>query len=97
LLESETTERPKMGFGVPLAQWFRGELKDYARDVLLDSRALGRDYFRAGAVEQMLDEHSSGTFDHAYRLWGLLVFEVWHRTWLDGHNRPRAVGVSGTA
>ncbi|HEX5103613.1 MAG TPA: asparagine synthase (glutamine-hydrolyzing), partial [Pirellulaceae bacterium] len=40
LLPAEVTARPKMGFGVPLAQWFRGELKDYARDVLLDSRAV---------------------------------------------------------
>ncbi|MEX0978903.1 MAG: asparagine synthase (glutamine-hydrolyzing), partial [Pirellulales bacterium] len=91
LLPPEVTERPKMGFGVPLAQWFRGEMKDYAREVLLDSRALARDYFRPGAVEQMLDEHQQGTFDHAYRLWGLVVFEVWHRTWLDGGRIPTGV------
>jgi asparagine synthase (glutamine-hydrolysing) len=97
LLPAEVTGRAKMGFGVPLAQWFRGELQDYARAVLLDSRALGRDYFRPGAVEQMLDEHQAGTFDHAYRLWGLLVFEIWHRTWLDGHKPSSAVGASASA
>jgi asparagine synthase (glutamine-hydrolysing) len=83
-LPPEVTRRPKMGFGVPLAAWFRGELREYARAVLLDPRSTSRGYFRAGAVEQLLDEHQSGACDHGYRLWGLLVFELWHRTWLDG-------------
>lgn len=97
LLPPEVTHRPKMGFGVPLAQWFRDELKDYARQVLLDSRAVSRDYFRPGAVEQMLDEHQKGAFDHGYRLWGLLFFEVWHRTWLDGRPSGTAIRASATA
>ena len=84
LLPPEVTRRPKMGFGVPLAAWFRGELKDYARAVLLDARSTSRGYFRPCAISQLLDEHQSGVFDHGYRLWGLLVFELWHRTWLDG-------------
>jgi asparagine synthase (glutamine-hydrolysing) len=84
LLPADVTGRPKMGFGVPLAQWFRGELAGYAREVLLDARAEAREYFRPGAIRQLLAEHQSGAFDHGYRLWGLLFFEVWHRTWLDG-------------
>ncbi len=87
LLPESVTRRPKMGFGVPLAQWFRGELRDYAHDVLLDGRARSRGYFREAAVERLLSEHCAGTFDHGYRLWGLLVFELWHRNWLDGHDR----------
>jgi len=89
LLPESVTRRPKMGFGVPLAQWFRGELREYAHDVLLDERARSRGYFREGAVERLLAEHDAGAFDHGYRLWGLLVFELWHRTWLDGHNRAK--------
>jgi asparagine synthase (glutamine-hydrolysing) len=84
LLPREVTHRPKMGFGVPLAQWFRGELREYAHSVLLDGGAASRSYFRPGAVAQLLQQHASGAFDHGYRLWGLLVFELWHRTWLDG-------------
>jgi asparagine synthase (glutamine-hydrolysing) len=84
LLPREVTQRPKMGFGVPLGQWFRGELREYAHAVLLDGGAASREYFRPGAIAQLLEQHASGTFDHGYRLWGLLVFELWHRTWLDG-------------
>jgi asparagine synthase (glutamine-hydrolysing) len=97
LLPPEVTRRPKMGFGVPLAQWFRGELASYARQVLLDPRALARDYFRAGAVERLLDEHQSGAFDHGYRLWGLLFFEVWHRTWLDDRPSSAPLGTAASA
>jgi asparagine synthase (glutamine-hydrolysing) len=86
LLPRSLMRRPKMGFGVPLAQWFRHELGDYARQVLLDPVASGRGYFRPEAVRALLDEHRSGAFDHAYRLWGLLVFELWHRQWID--SRP---------
>ena len=91
LLPRGVTRRPKMGFGVPLEQWFRHELKDYSRQVLLDSRAVQRNFFRPGAVERMLDEHQTGAFDHGYRLWGLLFFELWHRQWID--NGPSIAGV----
>ncbi|MBI3836489.1 MAG: asparagine synthase (glutamine-hydrolyzing) [Planctomycetia bacterium] len=96
LLPSRVMRRPKMGFGVPLEHWFRNELKDYSRQVLLDSRAAARGYFRPGAVEQMLDEHQTGRFDHGYRLWGLLFFELWHRQWMDNQPTPLAVSASAT-
>ena len=48
LLPPAIRRRRKMGFGVPLDHWFRNELKDYAREVLLDPQTLGRGYFRAG-------------------------------------------------
>ena len=89
------TRRPKMGFGVPLEPWFRHELKDYSRQVLLDRQAVQRGYFRPGAVERMLDEHQTGAFDHGYRLWGLLFFELWHRQWVD--NGPSISGVPDRA
>jgi asparagine synthase (glutamine-hydrolysing) len=92
LLPSRVARRPKMGFGVPLASWFRGELKDHSRQVLLDPRAGQRGYFRPGVVERMWNEHQSGKFDHGYRLWALLFFELWHQQWLDGE--PSKVVVS---
>ncbi len=91
LLPPRVARRPKMGFGVPLAQWFRGELKDYARQMLLDSPAAGAAYFRPGAVERLWSEHQSGAFDHGYRLWGLLFFEQWHRQWVDRAPVPAVV------
>ena len=72
-----------MGFGVPMDHWFRGPLAGFAREILLDRRALARGYFRPEAVEKLLDEHISGQYDRAYRLWALLVLELWHRQWVD--------------
>jgi asparagine synthase (glutamine-hydrolysing) len=84
LLPGEIWRRRKMGFGVPLDHWFRHELRDYTRDVLCAPLALGRGYFRPEAVTRLVDEHQSGQFDHSYRLWSLLFFELWHRQWIDG-------------
>ncbi len=84
LLPRSVVRRKKMGFGVPLAHWFRHELSQFARDVLLDERTLSREYFRPESVRRTLQEHQSGQFDHGYRLWSLLVLELWMRQWLDG-------------
>ena len=46
--------------------------------------AVTRGYFRPDSVERMIREHTEGSFDHAYRLWALLILELWHREWVDG-------------
>lgn len=83
LLPPSVRQRGKMGFGVPLDHWFRHELRDFAHDILLDPLAQSRGYFRPEAIRNLLDEHMSGRFDRSHRLWTLLFFEMWHRTWLD--------------
>ena len=83
LLPPAIQRRSKMGFGVPLDHWFRGELRPLLQEVLLDPRSLGRGYFRAEAVEKLVAEHTSGKWDHSYRLWSLLVLELWQQTFLD--------------
>jgi asparagine synthase (glutamine-hydrolysing) len=83
LLPDEIWTRKKMGFGVPLDHWFRDELKPMTHDLLLSGPATERGYFRAEYVEQLVREHEEGRFDHAYRLWSLLVLELWLRTWCD--------------
>ena len=83
LIPKEVKRRPKMGFGVPLDHWFRGPLADFAREVLLDRKTVGRGLFRQQAVDSLLNDHISGRFDHSYRLWSLLVLELWQRRWLD--------------
>jgi asparagine synthase (glutamine-hydrolysing) len=83
LLPRPIQRRAKMGFGVPLDHWFRNELKDFARDILLDPHTLERGYFRQAAVGHLLDEHQAGRFDHSVRLWTLLVLELWQRQWVD--------------
>jgi len=86
LIPRDIRRRPKMGFGVPLDHWFRHELRDLAREVLLDSSTLDRGYFRPDAVRRLVDEHLEARFDHSYRLWALLFFELWHRSWVDAES-----------
>jgi asparagine synthase (glutamine-hydrolysing) len=83
LLPPAIQRRSKMGFGVPLDHWFRGELAPLLKDVLLDRRSLDRGLFRPQAVEQLVNEHVTGRWDHSYRLWSLLVFELWQQKYLD--------------
>jgi asparagine synthase (glutamine-hydrolysing) len=83
-LPDSVLERRKMGFGVPLGQWFRRELRDYARETLLGSRARQRGLFVPAAIEGLLAEHDSGRHDRSASLWALVMFEEWARRWLDG-------------
>ncbi len=76
-------KRKKMGFGVPLDHWFRHELRDMARDVLLDPLTLSRGYFRPETIRSVLDEHVEARGDRADQIWALLVLELWHREWID--------------
>jgi asparagine synthase (glutamine-hydrolysing) len=90
-LPDEVLDRPKMGFGVPLARWFREDLRSLPEDVLLDPVATRRGYFRSGAIETMIAEHRDGRFDHSFRLWILLQLELWHREVLEAP-RPNLTG-----
>lgn len=76
-------KRRKMGFGVPLNTWFRGQLKELLHDTLTSETAKSRGYFRQDTVETLLREHDENQFDHSARLWALLVLELWHREWVD--------------
>jgi asparagine synthase (glutamine-hydrolysing) len=74
---------PKRGFGVPISRWLREDLRELARDALLDATAQERGWFRRAAVERLLAEHETGRADHGARLWALLMLELWQRTHLD--------------
>src|SRR3954469_2570579 len=77
LIPSEIDRRPKTGFGVALDAWFRGELRDYTRDVLLASSARLKTYLRAETVQRLVDAHIGGAANHGQRLWVLICFERW--------------------
>jgi asparagine synthase (glutamine-hydrolysing) len=79
--------RGKTGFGVPIARWFREELRTLAGDVLLGETARARGLFSPGAVARLLHEHVSGRADHAHRLWCLLMLELWQREYVDQDSR----------
>ncbi|MBI2362854.1 MAG: asparagine synthase (glutamine-hydrolyzing) [Elusimicrobia bacterium] len=78
-LPKSISKRPKMGFGIPLGPWFRGKLKRYWEETVLSPEALSRGYFNKAALTAMWDQHQSGRRDHGYRLWALLMLELWHR------------------
>jgi asparagine synthase (glutamine-hydrolysing) len=85
-------DRPKVGFAVPIADWFRGELRGYVTDVLCDPATRERGYFRAGVVESILDRHIAGNEDTSPRIWALLMFELWHREFIDPEPHGSAGG-----
>jgi len=82
-LPRQILHRRKMGFGMPVAEWFRGELGEMAGDLLLSARALQRGYFRRDAIDRLLTEHRSCAADNGARLWVLLFLELWFREFVD--------------
>ncbi|MGI9470901.1 MAG: asparagine synthase (glutamine-hydrolyzing) [Rubripirellula sp.] len=73
--------RKKMGFGIPIAGWFRKELKPMVHDTLLAPDARINPYFRPDAVAELVRSHESSEQNHGYRLWNLLILEKWLRRW----------------
>lgn len=79
MLPPEISQRRKTGFVVPVHSWFRGELKNVARDMLLSSSARKRGYFNMTAVEEMLESHARGESNIGHEIWTLIVLELWHK------------------
>jgi asparagine synthase (glutamine-hydrolysing) len=79
----EALYRPKQGFAMPLVHWIRNELKDLIMTVLLEPRTLQRGYFNPDGIRRLLDEHFRERRDHSGRIWRLLIFELWHRNFLE--------------
>ncbi len=82
LIPESIWTRPKMGFGVPIAKWFRNELRSKLCDTLLASDCRLHQYLRPDAVKRLVDVHLSGTSNEGYRLWNLFVLELWLRRWV---------------
>jgi len=99
LIPERINRRGKMGFGVPLDRWFRGELRPYVRDTLLAPDARCRAYLAPAALEAIVQRHESGEANLGQQLWCLLAFERWLRLlpgWRrDARQTPRAVAPEG--
>jgi asparagine synthase (glutamine-hydrolysing) len=77
MLPPAVKQAPKKGFGVPLEAWFRGELRNMCRDLLLSPSAKLRSYVAQDYVRTLVDDHQTGRANHGHRLWTLLTFERW--------------------
>lgn len=86
LLPAEVIQRKKLGFGLPIELWLRGDLKEMTYDMLLDKRAIERGYFRREKIEALLTEHMTGKCNHCYRIWNLLCLELWFKAYEENVN-----------
>ena len=82
LVPAELIDRPKMGFGIPRAEWLRTGMREMLVDTLTDTTATQRGWFNPSEVRKVIDSHMAGE-DKDNLLWPMLMLELWARTWLD--------------
>jgi len=87
ILPDEVLFRKKMGFGVPIDHWFRGELKEMAYDTLLGKTCIERGFLRKEYIRRILDEHVSGGWNWHNHIYNLLMLELWHQAFIDAGHR----------
>jgi asparagine synthase (glutamine-hydrolysing) len=87
LLPYFVTRRGKKGFGVPVAEWLKGKLRPLARDLLSPERIRRAGLFDAATVARLQDEHERGLANHRKLLWTLLMFELWHESFIETARR----------
>ena len=85
LLPKQILQRSKQGFVVPIASWLKHDLKPYVGDLLLSETSRSSDYFNQAYIKQLVNDHQSGRRDCKNKIWALLNFEVWYRTFMDGN------------
>jgi asparagine synthase (glutamine-hydrolysing) len=83
LLPEAILNRPKKGFGIPVADWFRGPLKEQMLSVLSPERIAPEGFFDVTAVARLVSDHLEGRRDNRKQLWTLFAFELWHEGYLQ--------------
>ena len=76
---ADLVDRPKQGFGFPIAKWLRGDLAAFQRNLFKQSRFVELGLFNPEEVNRLMDEHIGGKADHNFRLWILINLEIWYR------------------
>jgi asparagine synthase (glutamine-hydrolysing) len=80
VLPAEIIDRSKVGFFVPMNEWFKGELREYTQDLLMSPQSLTRSFMPVSELSAILENHFSGKVNEQRRLWVLMSLEVWHQT-----------------
>lgn len=88
MLPKEILWRPKKGFPVPTARWLRGPLRELTHDVLLSGSSACRLYMNERVIEEVVLTHERGVANREQELWTLLIFEFWHRLFLERRLQP---------
>lgn len=83
LLPAAILRRPKKGFGIPIAEWFRGPLREQMLSVLSPERMARKGFFEPAAVAALVSDHLEGRRDNRKQLWTLFAFELWHDGYLE--------------
>jgi asparagine synthase (glutamine-hydrolysing) len=83
LVPDEILNRPKQGFGVPIATWINDQLRERIDDTLSEQRTRQRGFIRPEYIDVLRGEHNRGRRDHSQALWTVLMFELWCRTYVD--------------
>jgi asparagine synthase (glutamine-hydrolysing) len=89
-LPAEIMYRPKMGFAVPLARWFRGPLRQRVRDSLLGGPMIESGWFNPAAIRQIVEQHEAGRRDHSTPIWTLLMYDAFLRRNAGASAEPAA-------
>ena len=87
LLPPFVTKRGKKGFGVPVAEWLKGKLRPLARDMLAEERIRRGGLFNPAYISRLQHEHEQGRANHRKLLWTLLMFELWHESFIKTRQR----------
>jgi len=83
ILPDEIIDRRKKGFGIPIARWLRNELKDFMCDSLNETKIKRQGFFNYSYIKKLVDDHLERKVDNRKALWSLLVFQIWHETYLE--------------
>jgi len=83
LLPESIQRRGKWGFGIPVQDWMRTELKAFSYEILTDRAARSHAFFQKEALENLLEDHASRVGEYGYSIWALLVFELWCNQYLN--------------